>query len=123
RLGYTFLRGTGGLGVSLVNSPRNQLYLQSSWDMNHDLYFDWIGRYADHRGGIAPTVGAGGPLAAPSYFEMDLRLAWRPLEDVEFYAVGRNLLDGQHLESPAANSGLINTEVPREFYLGVTIRQ
>ncbi|MEK6235175.1 MAG: TonB-dependent receptor [Planctomycetales bacterium] len=129
---YSFFRGQGYpgngptsyLGGNVLNTPRNQLYVQYSRDIGCDVSFDWIGRYVDHIGGAPPSLlSAGGTTNVPKYVEMDARVAWRPLEDVELFVVGRNLLDQQHLESPADSAGVFNAEVPREFYIGAAIRQ
>ncbi|MEK6236335.1 MAG: TonB-dependent receptor, partial [Planctomycetales bacterium] len=121
RLSYSFLRGVGALGRNIADSPRNQVYFQSSWDLNYGLSFDWIGRYVDHIGGIPGPLPAG-PFAVPSYFEMDSRLAWQATDSIELFVVGRNLLDKHHLEFVSDQNGLIGTEVPREIYAGVAIR-
>ncbi len=90
-------------------------------NLNHDLYLDLIGRYAD-RLANSPLIGVVGPIGVPSYFEMDARLAWRPTESVEVFLVGRNLLDQQHNEWVSEPSGVIGAETPREFYGGVNLR-
>ena len=47
----------------------------------------WL-RYADSfdNGGV------------PSYFTLDLRLAWRPIKNLELALVGQNLLENRHQE-------------------------
>ena len=121
RGGYSFFRGRGTLGPEVFNYPRNMFYLQSSMELTCDVSLDLIGRYADSLGG-APIIGTLGPPVVPSYFEMDARLAYRPYDDVEFFLVGRNLLDQQHNEWVSQQDGLIGAEVPREVYTGVNIR-
>jgi iron complex outermembrane recepter protein len=69
-------------------SPRNQFYLQSSWDLGKNWELDVIGRYVD-------TLPAD---FVPSYFAGDVRLAWRPRKNFEWSIVGRNLLAGNHQE-------------------------
>ena len=92
-------------------SPRNQFFLQSSWDLGSDWQFDLIGRYVDV---VTQT---------PSYFELDARLAWRPTEDFEFALVGRNLLDRAHVERGGVTQlGVFPSEVRRELFGSVTWR-
>ena len=70
------------------SSPRNQAYLNSSWDLGCDWELDLMARYVDSL--AAQNV--------PSYIEMDLRLAWLPTDQLEVSIVGQNLLDSEHLE-------------------------
>ena len=54
---------------------------------------------------------------------MDVRLAWKPRENLEFAVVGQNLLDNQHPElgtSPLVRSPLV--EVERSAYGMVTLK-
>jgi iron complex outermembrane recepter protein len=76
-----FLQGDG-------NSPCNQIYLRSSWNVSENVDFDLMARYVDR------LVG----LQVPSYIEMDLRLAWRPRKNLELALVGQNLLQTYHYE-------------------------
>ena len=39
-----------------------------------------------------------GALSVPSYFSLDLRLSWRPIEKLEVAIIGRDLLDQSHPE-------------------------
>ena len=75
-------------------SPRNQVYLQSSWDLTKTVEFDLIGRYVDSLSKFPSAA----PNSVPSYITMDARLGWRPNKAWELAVVGQNLLDGQHLE-------------------------
>jgi iron complex outermembrane receptor protein len=93
-------------------SPQNQFYLWSSWDLGCDWEFDLIGRYVDQLEGFGakPNVGR--------YIEMDTRLAYRPNCCWEFAVVGRNLLDSHHREFQ--DSLTPGTEVVRSVYGMVT---
>ena len=99
-------------GVSQLNgnSPNNQIYLSSSWDLSHDIQFDLIGRYVDKLA-FADV---------PKYFEMDVRIGWQATKALEFSFVGQNLLDGHHLEFSDAITGLPPTEVRRSWYGMIT---
>jgi iron complex outermembrane recepter protein len=68
-------------------NPRNQFYIQSGWDLGHDVSLDVMLRYVD-----SLTVGV------ENYFVSDVRLAWRPTKRLEIAAVGQNLFDGRHFE-------------------------
>lgn len=96
-----FLQGDG-------NSPCNQVYLRSSWNVAKDVDFDLMGRYVDRL--VA--------LGVPSYIEMDMRVAWRARKRLELAVVGQNLLQAHHYEfgrtTETYNS--IITETPRGVY-------
>ena len=117
---YSFLVITGETGADM-NSPRNQIYLQSSWDLCRDVQFDIMWRYVDSVPGfgLAGTVGPG----VPDYNVMDMRLAWHARPGLELAVVGRSLLDLQHLEAPTDTAlGTVSTEVQAEVYGSVTWR-
>ncbi|MEK6236514.1 MAG: TonB-dependent receptor, partial [Planctomycetales bacterium] len=109
---YSYFRGQGGLD-GVTSSPRNLFYINSGHDIGCDVELNIIGRYQDVLA-VAPAI--------PPYFEMDVQLGWRPLEDLEFTLVGRNLLDRAHSETPPDQAGGVVNEVVREFYGGVTYR-
>lgn len=57
----------------------------------------------------------------PAYLQMDVRLAWWATEQIEFSIVGRNLLDGNHIEFVGEPfSGDVGTNVRRSVYGMVT---
>jgi iron complex outermembrane receptor protein len=92
-------------------SPQNQVYLTSSWDLGRNVDFDLIARYVD-------SLPA---LQVPSYIEMDLRLAWRPRKRLELAVVGQNLLNDQHYEFTGTQFVPDQpTAVPRGVYGKVT---
>ena len=96
-----------------TSSPRNQLYLQSSWDITENLELDLIGRYVDSL--FSQNV--------PAYFTADIRLAWRPKDHLELFVVGQNLLDASQPEfGNDGFAGTPRTEVPRGVYGGITLR-
>jgi iron complex outermembrane receptor protein len=106
---YSFLRT---VDLSEVD-PRNQVYLQSSWDVGCHWQLDCIWRYVD----TLPAAGVG------SYNVMDIRLAWLPTKNVELAVVGRNLLDAHHKEFRSDQIlGTQFTEVEREVYGMATLR-
>lgn len=95
------------------DSPRNQLYAQSGWDIGADWKLDLAWRYVDN----LPALGI------PSYNALDARLAWEPTRNVEVAIVGRHLLDDHHPEFPASPFvGGIGTLVQHEVYGVLTWR-
>lgn len=99
-----------------VADPRHRFSLRSSWDLADtlelDLHFRRIGERPIHSG---PTPGA-----VEAYSELDLRLAWRPVEAVELSLVGQNLLHRQHHEYGFPSADQI--EIQRSVHGRVTWR-
>jgi len=112
---YTFqqVQLHGGSPLFEGQTPHNQVYLQSSWDIACHWQFDLIGRYVDQLPGFTPVID--------SYLEMDARLAWQPKSCLELALVGQNLLDSQHAEN--GTSSLLSSplvEIQRSVYGQVT---
>lgn len=76
-------------------SPQQQVYLRSSWDLPGRLECDLIGRFVDELSGFNPG-GAGNTIAA--YVSLDARLAWHSRKNLTLTLVGQNLLDSHHPE-------------------------
>ncbi len=85
--------------ASSKETPHNQLFLQSSWDLPHHVQVDLIGRYVERTGGFTGTTEG-----IPSFITVDARLAWKPRENLEVSVVGQNLLDNHHSEFAGAPS-------------------
>lgn len=88
------------------SSPKNQVYLRSTWDLDDNLQFDLIGRYVDRLSA----------LEVPKYIEMDARLGWQATKNCEFSLVGQNLLNPHHLEFVDVFGGMASTQVRRGYY-------
>ena len=86
--------------------PQNQFFLRSSMDLSKRVNLDSMLRYVD----ALPAF------AIPSYVEMDLRLAWKPRDDLELSLVGQNLLQNRHREFGSSTFQLPIIEVPRSLY-------
>jgi iron complex outermembrane recepter protein len=116
---YTFLKmhtqflGEGReihfLGDESGLSPQNQVSVRSLLDLPGNLEFDLWLRYVDN----LPSIDV------DSYITLDVRLGWKPRQNLELSLVGQNLFDSQHLEfKPELNSSI--TEVPYSFYAKAT---
>jgi iron complex outermembrane receptor protein len=74
--------------------PANQVFLRSSMDLPGNLELDCGGRWVDTLYNVSgTTVGT-----VPSYIEMDVRLGWNPIQNLELSVVGQNLLQDHHPE-------------------------
>jgi len=92
-------------------SPTNMVGLTSYLDLPMNFEWDASLKYTDNL--AVQQVG--------SYFRLDSRLAWRPIESLELAVVGLNLLDSKHEEW--GNTILYaTTKVQRSFYGQATWR-
>ena len=88
-------------------SPRHSASLRSSYNVARDWQLDGWLRHTDRL--AEPTV--------PSYTELDLRLAWRVMRDLELSLVGQNLLHSQHLEWVGDYVPTRQLDVERSWYV------
>lgn len=113
RGGYTLVRkslslreGSQDLNDATAESddPEHQVVLQSSMDFPRRVTLDVAVRYVDE---LTNRY-------VPSYVGVDVRVAWRPKENLELSVVGQNLLEPSHPEfvpsSPAPR------EIERSVY-------
>jgi len=100
-------------GYDEKGNPQNQLSLRSLVNLPHNLELDaWL-RYVDsvpRPNGYTSSLG----VSVDSYVSLDLRLGWRPSENLELSLVGKNLLDPDHLEYVSEDS--IPVEIERSVY-------
>ena len=87
-------------------SPRHQLFLSPSLDVYSNLQFDATLRYVDE----LPTY------LIDAYAELDLRLGWQPLPQLEVALVGRDVLRGDHAEFNDIFVDILPTRAQRSFY-------
>jgi iron complex outermembrane recepter protein len=106
---YMQVRGPGGAQVP-GNSPTNQAYLMSSWDLPCKCELDLMPRYVQS----LPT------LDVPAYATMDARFGWRPNESWELSVTGQNLLQSHHLEFVGQTT--ILSEVNRGVFAQIVFR-
>jgi len=92
-------------------SPHHQLSLRSSMDLPKELELDMWVRYVDN----LPYQNVG------SYFNLDLRLGWKPHKNLELSIVGQNLLDNHHPELLKSEGEMsLSSEVERSVYVKIT---
>ncbi len=90
------------------NDAPHLFSLWSSMDLTPSVSLDAVVRY----------VAALPNPSVPDYLELDLRVAWRPVKNLELALVGQNLLDKQHRELGAGTA--TSPEVQRGVYGKVT---
>ena len=92
--------------------PKNQVFFRPSIDLPGNLELDPDLRWIDS---LTYNANGGVPGIVPSYAELDVRLGWRPLKDVEISVTGQNLLHDDHLEY-VAPSPSPTQEIARSVY-------
>jgi iron complex outermembrane receptor protein len=93
--------------------PDHQFSLRSSMDLPANLFLDLWGRYVTELSAFG----------VPGYFDLDVRLAWRPNPKVEVALVAQNLIESERLEfGPNDYLQTALTAVPRGVYGQVSIR-
>ena len=85
-------------GTNDTADPQQQVVLRSSMDLPYSLSWDvslrWVDSFFIDDGPAAgPVVGL-----VPSYFGLDMRLAWQVSSRLELSLVGQNLLHEYHVE-------------------------
>ena len=99
--------------VSEGQDPRHQASLRSSFDLSDEVELDLWGRFVD----ALPDLGV------ESYFDLDLRLAWKATDRLELSVVGQNLLESQRMEWGDNGRGtnlIVPTPVVRGAYAQVS---
>lgn len=81
-------------GLNETADPQNQFSFRSSMDLPQNIEFDTELRYVDQ----LPVNNVATAGIVPSYYELDVRLAWHPTKNLEISIVGQNLLHDQHPE-------------------------
>ncbi len=116
RFAYSYLHQNmdQGTNTNYEKGNRHQLSLLSSWEIGHHLELDAWWRYVN-----APntwvTLSSFGTLRIDPYSSLNLRLGWRPRQDLELSLVGANLLDKSHLEF-AQEAFTYPVEIERSIY-------
>ncbi len=82
-----------------IASPRFQVSIRSSVDLGRNVEFDAWFRFVDQVDGAGTTIPGltTSDRSIPSYVTVDVRLAWRPVHNLEVALVGQNLA-GEHKE-------------------------
>ncbi len=88
--------------------PQQQFSIRSSLALTRDIDFDTTLRWMD-RFHMYPSP-TGSSVLVPGYFELNARLAWRPVQHLELSVVGDNLLHAYHVEY-ASGSGVISSPI------------
>lgn len=114
KAGYSYLKidvtkdsDSTDVGSTASLNPENQFFLLSSWQVNSSLEFNSVIRYVDELPNDLVSNQK-----VPAYTELDLRLAWKPYEELELSLNGRNLIEDSHREA----NGSPASEIERGAY-------
>ena len=104
-----------------ISDPKHQFSLRSSHDLPRNVELDlWLRYVDDFRDIVFPIPGRD----VDSYYDLDLRLGWRPGDgNLELVFAAQNLFDPRRrefMDTPSFNTRV--TEVQRAFYFQVTYR-
>ncbi|MBI1388832.1 MAG: TonB-dependent receptor plug domain-containing protein [bacterium] len=92
-------------------NPRHQVSLRSMMDLTRSLELDAWFRWVDELPGVVS-----------GYATMDVRLGWRPDDNLELSAGVMNSFDPSHQEFVSTLVDMVPSEVERSFYLKATWR-
>jgi iron complex outermembrane recepter protein len=97
---------------------------RASVDITKDIDLDGWLRFASEVQGSGAVIPAlpSPSTTVPSYVTLDLRLAWRPIKDLELAVVGQNLVGSPHREFNPTFVSTQYTEVGRSVYGKITWR-
>ncbi len=107
--------GSGDTFSSVIegNDPEFQAQLRSYVDLPYDLEFDTALYFVDELESSS----------VQRYTRVDLRLGWRPLENLDFSAVVQNLQEDEHAEfGPESLQFFSPTKIQRTIYGKITWR-
>lgn len=91
--------------------PAHQLSLRSMMDFGNNITLDVWAYYVDDLERTSFSI----PVPVPAHTSLNVRLAWRPANDLELSLVAQNLLDDHHLEFVGENV-FSPTEIERSVY-------
>ncbi len=92
-------------------SPENQIKIQSQLELPANFEFDTNFFYTDDLDFFSIS----------DFFRVDMRLGWKPVENIELSVVGQNLFDSEHQEF-GQSFFIIPSRVQRSFYGSATLR-
>lgn len=94
---------TAGSEVAEGDSPHHQVKIRSAFNLSSDTSLDVYLRYVDALGG----------LGIDDYLALDIRFGWKPMANVEFAVIGRNLLGAGQTEYSESRLPTLSTETER----------
>jgi len=119
-LAYSYLDSNMELDRQVGEEPQYQASLRGFINLRDDLDLNiWL-RYVGSASAVY-LLSQNGLYTIDEYATCDLRLAWRPVAEIELSLVGQNLLDGGHVEF-VQETFTLPTEVGRAVYGKLTYK-
>ncbi len=120
RATYSYLRIQMITGLSLDpigknatgESPQHQASIRSLMQLPRNIEFDMWGRFVDQ----LPALNI------PAYVSLDIRLGWKPINNLDISLVGQNLLESRRPEFSSSLVAQSATEIQRGAYVKLTYR-
>jgi len=106
---------TNSLLTGRGSSPKHQLSLRSSMSLPGNIELDLWGRYTSLLTHPSSDSVVRSVQSVNAYTELDVRLGWKPRDNLELSLVGQNLLHARHLEF-IQESFIRPTAVERSVY-------
>lgn len=120
---YSYLQSRIGTSASIESvddartTPGNQFSLRSWYNPRSDVDLDFWLRY----NGESETFRMLGVIEIDPYWELDARIAWRPMSGLELSLVGQNLLNDAHIEGYSELGDLPLASLERSVYVKMSL--
>lgn len=101
-----------GIEVESGEDPIYQFSMRSLMNLTDTIEFDATFRFVDRLPGIGVS----------NYQNLDIRLGWRPIRNLEFSLVGHNLIEAEHLEFKPEFIRTAPSHIQRGLFAKVTWR-
>lgn len=101
-----------GLEAESGEDPKHQFTLRSQLELQRNVELDAFFRYINKLPGIDVA----------SYKALDIRLAWKPLSNVELSVIGQNLLQSHHQEFAPEVIQTMPVQIQRGVFGKLTVR-
>ena len=92
--------------------PKHQFTLRSQLELHRNVELDAFFRYINKLPGIDVA----------SYKALDIRLAWKPISNVELSVIGQNLLQSHHQEFTPEVIQTMPVQIQRGVFGKLTVR-
>jgi len=102
-------------------TPKHQVVLRSNMSLGSNLELDVMGRYMSQLTNVSPSAVIPTLNDVDAYTDLDVRIGWKPSDNLELSMAGKNLLHANHLEF-IQESFIRPTSVERSFYADVTLK-
>jgi len=104
--------------VESTSSPKHQISIRSLYQPHQDWDLDFWLRYTANIGNGVGTSATSNAISIPSILAADLRVAYRPNDNLELSMVAKNIFDRRHIEGVQTLFGS-PIYIPRSYFLNI----